>query len=86
MATTLVPLYQLLKSDATWKWGKREIQAFEVAKSLLISTKVLVHFDSSLDLLLACDASAYGLGAVLSHKMAYGSERPIAFASRVLSA
>ena len=37
-----------------------------------------MHFDSSLDLLLACDASAYGLGTVLSHKMADGSERPTA--------
>ena len=53
------------------------------AKSLLTSTKV--HFDPSFDLLLACDESAYGLGAVFSHKMADGSERPIAFASRVLS-
>ena len=38
-----------------------------------------------MDIVLACDASAYGIGAVLAHKMADGSERPVGFASRTLS-
>ena len=38
-----------------------------------------------LPLVLAADASAYGVGAVISHVMADGSERPIAYASRTLS-
>ena len=46
----------------------------------------MTHFDSELDILsLACDASNYGLGAVLSHKFPDGSERPIAYASRTLN-
>ena len=46
---------------------------------------MLVHFDPKLDLLLACDASAYEVGAVHSHKMPDGSERPIVFVSRSLT-
>ena len=45
----------------------------------------MVHFDPKLSLTLACDASAYGLGAVLAHKYPDGSERPIGYASRSLS-
>ena len=36
--------------------------------------------------MLAADASAYEVGAVISHKFPDGSERPVAFASRTLSA
>ena len=44
-----------------------------------------MRFDPDKPPLLACDASPYGVGAVLSHQMKDGSERPIAFASRSLS-
>ena len=47
---------------------------------------VLAHYDPDLPIVLAGDASAYGLGAVISHKMPDGTERPVAYASRTLTA
>ena len=46
---------------------------------------MLVYFDPTLPLILACDASPYGIGAVLAHRMPGGQERPIGFASRTLT-
>ena len=46
---------------------------------------MLVHYNSTLPVKLAGDASAYGVGAVISHIMPDGNERPIAFASKTLS-
>ena len=54
---------------------------FQQLKEKLASTEVLVHYDPDLPLKLDCDASSYGLGAVLSHMFSDGSERPIAYAS-----
>ena len=86
LATILAPLYSLLRKHKRWHWGKEQEEAFEHVKQLLLSSEVLVHFDDRLPVILSCDASPYGLGAVLSHLMPDGSERPIAFASKSLTA
>ena len=85
LSTTLAPLHQLLQAKAKWTWGKAQREAFKEAKSQLTSSGVLIHFDPHKELILSCDASPYGVGAVLSHRMVDGSEKPIAFASRSLS-
>ena len=52
---------------------------------MLSEAPILAHFDPKLPLCLAGDASAYGIGAVISHKYPNGEERPIVYASRTLS-
>ena len=58
--------------------------AFQKAKQQLLSSNVIVHYDSTLPIVLAGDASTYGVGAVISH-MPDGKEHRIAFESRTLS-
>ncbi|XP_060771685.1 uncharacterized protein K02A2.6-like [Neoarius graeffei] len=60
------------------------IEAFQKAKDTLLMFGVLTHFDPSLPIQLACDASPYGVGAVISHILPNGEES-IAFASRTLN-
>ena len=84
-ATLLHPLNALLCKNKTWKWFKKCQQSFESAIVALSSSSVLVHYDPDLPIHLAGDASAYGLGAVISHVLPDGTEQPIAFASRTLT-
>ncbi|XP_048482870.1 uncharacterized protein K02A2.6-like [Plutella xylostella] len=83
-ATLLEPLYRLLESKRPWAWGDVEQKAFEDAKNLLASDLTLVGYDLNKELLLICDSSEYGLGAVIAHIMEDGSERPVMMASRTL--
>jgi len=85
LSTMLQPLNNLLREGVPWLWKPECQQAFNGAKEQLLSSKVLTHYDVNLPLVLACDASSYGIGAVISHVMENGEERPIAFASRTLS-
>ena len=84
LTTTAYPLNNLLKQGVKWSWSNDCKEAFQKLKELA-STSVLAHYDSHLFVRLACDASAYGVGAVLSHKMPDGTEMPIVYASRSLS-
>ena len=75
----------MLHHSAIWKWKKECETAFQCARGVLSGDNILVHYDSQKELILSVDASPYGLGALISHKVDDGSERPIAYASRTLN-
>ena len=60
--------------SAKWKWTDSEHKAFVASGSLRPKLKFTF----------AVDASAYRLGAVLTHIYPNGSETPIGYASRSL--
>ncbi|GFS70328.1 uncharacterized protein K02A2.6 [Trichonephila clavipes] len=72
------PLNNLIKKNVRFLWSKDCQVAFEQIKKEICSPKILVHYDPSLPLTLASDASPVGIGCVLSHVYPDGSERPIA--------
>ena len=85
LSSILEPLHSLLRKDVVWKWEVEQQEAFHKAKTHLQSSDVLVHYAPEKELVVSCDASPYGVGAVLSHVLEDGSERPVAYAWRTLS-
>ncbi|UYV79597.1 K02A2.6-like, partial [Cordylochernes scorpioides] len=85
IADILAPFYHLLKKNSKWNWTGEHRMLFAKCKALLTNESVLAHYDATKELVLACDASSYGLGVVLSHRNDRKEETPIAFASRTLT-
>ena len=85
LASRLAPPYQLLHQKVRLQWKDGHKEAFRRAKETLQSSQVTTHFEPRKKVILACDASPYGVGAVVSHRLHDGTERPIAFASRSLA-
>ena len=63
--TVTEPLWNLTRSNVTWKWGQTENQAFEQLKNA-ISMKCMAYFRKDWLTEVIVDASPTGLGAVLT--------------------
>ena len=59
--------------------------SFEKLKEVLQSDLLLTHFDPEMNIIIAADASDYGVGAVISHQFAGGQEKANAHAGRALT-
>ena len=86
MSQLIAPLEELRKKGVKWKWGKEQQKAWENLRNKLSSDTVLTLYDPKLPLKLDTDASSHGLGAVISHVMPDGTERPVEYISRTLTA
>ena len=86
LSTIAEPLNRMRRAGVPWMFGDKERSAFDQLKEALASSSVIVPYDPSLPVKIDTDASAVGIGAVLSHIMEDGSERPIEMASRTLNA
>ncbi|CAF1240779.1 unnamed protein product [Adineta ricciae] len=84
-STLCNPLNRLRQNNVKWNWDASCQKAFDALKKQLSETTMLVHFDQQLPLILATDASSYGIGAVLMHRYPDGTEKPIAHASKTLN-
>ena len=79
------PLFDLLrKENKGINWTKIEQEAFDKLKDALCKAPVLQYPDFNKKFIITTDASGYGVGAILSQGE-IGEDRPIAFASRVLT-
>lgn len=85
LSSVLFPLHNLTRENVPFKWDPACERSFEKIKKMVASDKVLTYYNPELPLVLATDASKYAVGAVLSHRFPDGTERPIQFASQMLS-
>ncbi|XP_061926289.1 uncharacterized protein K02A2.6-like [Entelurus aequoreus] len=85
LATVTVPLKDLLREKNEWVWGEPQQTAFQKLKEGLSSPTALAKYSNAAETQVAADASAYGIGAVLTQKQDDGSWQPVTFISRGLT-
>ena len=79
------PLQRLTEKYAPFEWTIGCQNAFDELRKRLVSSPVLAYPDYGRRFILDTDASDVGIGAVLSQVSDCGSERVIAYASRLLT-
>ncbi|KAL7726567.1 hypothetical protein ACLKA6_010432 [Drosophila palustris] len=78
------PLTDCLKGNAKFTMSNEAIAAFHAFKKALTCAPVLVHPDFKRHYYIQCDASLFGIGAVLFQRDDEGRDMPIAFFSAKL--
>lgn len=75
------PLDEMLRKGEKFVWTSSHEEVFNKLKQALHSNLALVHYDPTKPLVVAADASSYGIGATLMHREKDGQLKPIAYAS-----
>lgn len=84
LSSKAAPLNALRRKGTEFSWTDDCENAFFDIKKTLIKETCLTHFNPKKELILATDASPYGIGVVLS-QVEEGVEKPIAFGSKSLT-
>lgn len=84
-STVVFPITETLSNKKKYSWTPDAQNAFDKIKELLSSSPILANPDFSKKFFLHCDASDYGIGAVLVQLDDDGQEKPIAFMSKKLN-
>ncbi|XP_017484186.1 PREDICTED: uncharacterized protein K02A2.6-like [Rhagoletis zephyria] len=79
------PLDELLKANVKWQWTSIQRNCFNSLKDILSSNLLLTHYDPNKEIIVAADASNYGLGACILHEGPDGSIKAVCHASRSLT-
>jgi len=66
LSTVCEPLRHLTDSQAVFDWLPQPEEAFIKIKELITQTPVLRYFDVNKEVIIKCDSSDVGLGAVLT--------------------
>lgn len=75
------PLDDMLRKGSKFEWDDDRTKAFNRLKQALHSDLALTHYDPAKPLVVAADASSYGIGASLMHRLDDGSLKPIQYAA-----
>lgn len=83
-STVVEPLRRLLRKGVPFVWSSEAEASFRKVQRCIQNAPILSMFDPTLPIVIATDASNYGLGAVLQQQ--HGNKLcPVAFASRTLT-
>jgi len=76
------PLYDLLKKDVAFTFGKEQMSSFNNLKAILAERPVLAIYSPHAETQLFCDASSHGYGSLLTQKQTDGHFHPIFYFSK----
>ena len=84
LSSELRELYKLMRKGEKFEWSNKCQVSFENSKKLLKKHSLLELYDPEKPIVVAADASPYGVGAILSHVID-GQEKPVLYTSATLS-
>ena len=80
LSTKTVNMRKLIRKDVVWNWTQEQEEEFNTLKTSITTTPMLKYYNVKEEVIIQCDASKYGLGAVLLQQ-----DRPVAYASKCLT-